>query len=65
MLIGNSNIIPDGLFSTGNTMASVIANQFGEADGLKLSSLIFIGLLLFVITGIVNSIGKLIIRKMN
>jgi phosphate transport system permease protein len=65
MLIGNSNIIPDGLFSTGNTMASVIANQFGEADGLKLSSLIFIGLLLFVITGIVNSIGKLIIKKMN
>lgn len=65
MLIGNSNIVPDGLFSTGNTMASVIANQFGEADGLKLSSLIFIGLLLFVITGIVNSIGKLIIKKMN
>jgi phosphate transport system permease protein len=65
MLIGNSNIIPDGLFSTGNTMASVIANQFGEADGLKLSSLIFIGLLLFIITGIVNGIGKLIIKKMN
>ncbi|MCK7535419.1 MAG: ABC transporter permease subunit [Marinilabiliales bacterium] len=36
MLIGNANIIPKGLFSPGNTMASVIANQFGEADGLKL-----------------------------
>ena len=34
-------------------------------DRLALGSLIFIGLLLFVITGIVNSIGKLIIRKMN
>ncbi|MDP3431373.1 MAG: phosphate ABC transporter permease subunit PstC [Bacteroidota bacterium] len=65
MLIGNANRIPDGLFSTGNTMASVIANQFGEADGLKLSSLIAIGLLLFVITGIVNGIGKMIIKKMN
>lgn len=65
MLIGNANRVPDSLFSTGNTMASVIANQFGEADGLKLSSLISIGLLLFVITGIVNGIGKLIIRKMN
>ena len=65
MLIGNANRIPDGVFSTGNTMASVIANQFGEADGLKLSSLISIGLLLFVITGIVNGIGKLIIKKMN
>lgn len=63
MLIGNANIIPNGLFSTGNTMASVIANQFGEAEGLKLSSLIAIGLLLFVITALVNYIGKLIIRR--
>ena len=64
MLIGNANIIPDSFFSTGNTMASVIANQFGEAEGLKLSSLIAIGLLLFLITGVINAIGKFIIRKM-
>lgn len=64
MLIGNSNIIPTGLASTGNTMASVIANQFGEAEGLKLSSLIAIGLLLFVITGIVNALGKFVIKKL-
>jgi len=64
MLIGNANVIPDSFFSTGNTMASVIANQFGEADGLKLSSLIAIGLLLFLITGVINAIGKLIIKKM-
>jgi phosphate transport system permease protein len=63
MLIGNSNVIPDGLFSTGNTMASIIANQFGEASGLKLSSLIAIGLILFLITGIVNGIGKFIIKR--
>ncbi|MBI9061671.1 MAG: phosphate ABC transporter permease subunit PstC [Marinilabiliaceae bacterium] len=65
MLIGNTNIIPKGLFSVGNSMASVIANQFGEADGLKLSALIAIGLLLFVITGIVNAIGKLVIKKLS
>ncbi|HKJ43360.1 MAG TPA: phosphate ABC transporter permease subunit PstC [Sunxiuqinia sp.] len=65
MLIGNTNLVPTGLFQTGNTMASVIANQFGEADGLKLSSLIAIGLLLFVITGVVNAIGKFIIKKMS
>jgi len=65
MLIGNANVIPEGLFSTGNTMASVIANQFGEADGLKLSSLIAIGLLLFVITGLVNFIGKIIIKRVS
>jgi len=63
MLIGNSNVIPSGLFATGNTMASIIANQFGEATGLKLSSLIAIGLILFAITGIVNSLGKYVIRK--
>jgi len=63
MLIGNSNHIPKGIFSLGNTMASVIANQFGEADGLKLSALIAIGLLLFLITGLINGIGKLIIKK--
>jgi phosphate transport system permease protein len=41
-------------------MASLIANQFGEADGLKLSALIAIGLILLVLTGIINSIGKFI-----
>lgn len=63
MLIGNENIIPKGLFSTGNTMASVIANQFGEASGLQLSSLIEIGLLLFVMTTLINAAGKYIIKK--
>lgn len=65
MLIGNTNKVPDSLFGTGNSMASVIANQFGEADGVKLSALIAIGLLLFVITGIVNALGKLIIKRMS
>ena len=63
MLIGNANLIPKGIFSPGNTMASVIANQFGEADGLKLSALIAIGLLLFVVTAIVNAAGKWIVRR--
>jgi phosphate transport system permease protein len=65
MLVGNANIIPPGIFSTGNTMASVIANQFGEASGLKLSALIAIGMLLFLITGIINAIGKFIVKKMS
>ncbi len=64
MLIGNENVIPTSLFGTGNTMASVIANQFGEARGLQLSALIEIGLLLFVITTIINACGKFIIKKM-
>jgi phosphate transport system permease protein len=63
MLIGNANIMPRGLFAPGNTMASVIANQFGEADGLKMSALIAIGLLLFLITALVNALGKMIIKR--
>lgn len=64
MLIGNTDRIPSGLRDTGNTMASVIANQFGEADGLKLSALIAIGLLLFIITAVINLIAKLVMKKL-
>ena len=64
MLIGNENVIPKGLTGTGNTMASVIANQFGEASGLQLSALIEIGLLLFIITTLINAAGKYIIKKL-
>ena len=63
MLIGNTNNIPDSITSTGNSMASIIANQFGEADDLRLSSLIAIGLVLFMITAIINLIGKIMIKR--
>lgn len=63
MLIGNTNNIPDSITSTGNSMASIIANQFGEADGLRLSSLIAIGLILFLITAVINMIGKVMIKR--
>ncbi len=63
MLIGNTNQMPTSLTATGNTMASIIANQFGEADGLRLSSLIAIGLLLFLITALINMVGKLMIKR--
>lgn len=63
MLIGNTNNIPDSIISTGNSMASIIANQFGEADDLRLSSLIAIGLILFLITAFINLIGKIMIKR--
>ena len=63
MLIGNTNNIPDSITSTGNSMASIIANQFGEADGLRLSSLIAIGLILFLITALINMVGKIMIKR--
>ena len=63
MLIGNTNNIPASLTATGNSMASIIANQFGEADDLRLSSLIAIGLLLFLITAFINMVGKIMIKR--
>lgn len=63
MLIGNTNNIPLSITATGNSMASVIANQFGEASDLRLSSLIAIGLVLFLITAVINMGGKLMIKR--
>lgn len=66
MVIGNSNFLPKTLFDPSNTMASVIANEFTEATGkIYLSSLIEIGLLLLIITTMVNFIGKIIIKRMS
>lgn len=64
MLIGNMNGLPDGIFSPGNTMASVIANEFSEATGeLYTSALIEMGLLLFVVGTLINILGKQIIKR--
>lgn len=64
MVIGNTSIVPNSIFAPGNTMASVIANEFTEATGtVYLSALIELGLLLFVVTVIINLIGKRIIKR--
>lgn len=63
MLIGNSNFIPTSIFSPSNTMASVIANEFAEATGITAASLIYVGLVLFLVTTLVNIIGNYVIKK--
>lgn len=63
MLIGNSNRIPSTIFSTGNTISSIIVNNFNEADSIHLSVLIELGLILFIFTSIINIAGKYIINK--
>ncbi len=66
MVIGNKPKISFSLFDAGHTMASVLANEFTEAaSDLYISSLIEIGLLLFVITIIINSIAKLIVNRVS
>src|ERR1700712_2654812 len=64
MVIGNTSLIPKSIFAPGNTMASVIANEFTEADHpVYLSALIELGLVLFVVTLIINMVGKKIISR--
>jgi phosphate transport system permease protein len=63
MVIGNSPTISASVFSPGATMASVIANEYPEASGLQISSLCYVGLLLFFITIIINGIARTIIWR--
>jgi phosphate transport system permease protein len=62
MIIGNRPEISLSLFDPGYTIASVIANEFTEATGdLYLSALFEMGLILFLVTFIVNGLAKLLI----
>jgi len=62
MVIGNHPDIAKSLFAPGYTLASVIANEFSEATGdLYLSALIEIGLALFLVTIVVNTIARLLV----
>jgi len=62
MVIGNNPRVSASLFAAQHTMAAVIANEFTEADtDLYLDALIEIGLVLFVLTLIVNALSRLLI----
>jgi phosphate transport system permease protein len=62
MVIGNAPVISASLFSPGDSIASVIANQFTEATGdLYLQSLIELGLVLFLLTFVLNGVARLLI----
>ena len=64
MVIGNTSLIPKSIFAPGNTMASVIANEFTEADHpVYLSALIELGLVLFLVTVVINMVGKRMVGK--
>jgi phosphate transport system permease protein len=64
MVIGNTSLMPKNIFSPGNTMASVIANEFTEADHpTYFAALVELGLVLFVVTVIINMIGKKVISR--
>lgn len=62
MLIGNSSRLTWSLLSPSGTLAGLLANQFGEAEGLQVSSLMYAALLLVVITLFVNMAGEAVLR---
>ncbi len=65
MVIGSTPKVSVSLFAPQDTMAGVLASQFTEADTeLYLSALVEIGLVLFIITLIVNSLSRLLIWSM-
>lgn len=66
LVIGNRAEISASLFAPGYTMASVIANEFSEAtDELHLAALAEIGLLLFVVTVLLNLIARVLVWRVS
>ena len=63
-VIGNANRITTTLFGSGNTIASLVALEFGESElgSLKLSALLGLGFVLFVISFIVLAISRFLLR---
>lgn len=63
MLIGNSNRASLSLFDQGTTVSSLLANQFAEASGLQVSSLMYAAIVLFALTLLVNVLAQLFVTR--
>jgi phosphate transport system permease protein len=65
IVVGNATQLPNHLFGQGYSLAAVIANEFGEAQGLHRSALFAAGLVLFVITMLVNILARVLVRRVS
>ncbi|MEB3104921.1 MAG: phosphate ABC transporter permease subunit PstC [Cyanobacteriota bacterium] len=65
MIIGNSLNFDLSLLAPGNTIASMLANQFGEADGIQVSALMYAALILMLLTFAVNVGAQWIVRRLS
>jgi phosphate transport system permease protein len=65
MIIGNSLTFDLSLLAPGNTIASMLANQFGEADGLQISALMYAALVLMLLTFVVNVAAQWIVKRLS
>jgi phosphate transport system permease protein len=65
MVIGNGKDASLSLLAPANTLASILANQFAEASGLQMPSLMYIALVLFGVAILVNAIARLLLWNMS
>lgn len=65
MIIGNSNNFSWSLLAPGNTIASMLANQFGEADGFQVSALMYAAVVLMILTLLVNVLAQWVVRRLS
>ena len=65
LVVGSSQQLTENVLAPGDTLASIIANQFGEASGIHRSALIGLGVVLLVITIVVGTIARAVLRRAN
>jgi phosphate transport system permease protein len=66
MVIGNRNEISASLLAPGQTMASIIANEYAEASGgLHVAALAAVGLTLFLVSFVINALARLLVWRVN
>jgi phosphate transport system permease protein len=65
MIIGNSTNFSWSLLAPGNTISSMLANQFGEADGNQVSALMYAALVLMLLTLVVNVMAQWVVRRLS
>ncbi len=63
MLVGNNNQISASIFAPANTIASLLANSFGEAVGLEVAALMYLSFILMALTLGVNAVAELILER--
>jgi len=63
MLVGNNNQIKASIFAPANTIASLLANSFGEATGLEVAALMYLSFILMALTLAINAVAEVILDR--
>ncbi|AAP99643.1 MULTISPECIES: phosphate ABC transporter permease subunit PstC [Prochlorococcus] len=65
MIIGNTNTFSWSILSPGYTISAMLANQFGEADGSQVSSLMYAAFILMLLTLVVNIFAQWVVKRLS